>query len=253
MKTRTGALPTATSEGHREFGITSDLVLAGESGFYARELSRETDRVLAHRLRYEVFCDELLWVEGSEAATEVDLHDEDAIFFGVFGENGLVAFARLVLPENTFMIEKEFSFLLDKSYRIRKQNDTAEVSRLCVASEARGVVFLSDSGPQRLSMLLYKAIYLWCVSKGIQYLYVVLDYRVWRLFRLIGFPCQFIGKPIEMPDGCVAVAGRIDLSEMFLLNKTRRPDLIKWFTHGQSSQCEVLPQRPEFCSPHPSF
>ena len=77
---------------------------------------------------------------------------------------------------------------------MRKQDDTAEVSRLCVSLEARSPPFAETLGTRSLSMLLYKGIYHWCVRNQVRYIYIVVDHKVYRLFRAKGFPCPSGGR-----------------------------------------------------------
>lgn len=124
-----------------------------EAGFVVKNLVSDEEKIQAHRLRHRVYCEELEWVPRSETLMEIDEYDSHAAFIGVFNEDhALVAFMRLTLPGAPFMIEKEFSSLIGPWHQIRKQSDTTEASRSCVAPEARGLFVRGSFGVHRLSM-----------------------------------------------------------------------------------------------------
>jgi len=54
-----------------------------------------------------------------------------------------------------------------------------------------------------------------------------------------------IGMPLTMKDGTIAVAAIIDLREFELVNKVKRPEMMKWFTQYQSVPAQWLSQQPE--------
>jgi len=225
-------------------------VLIQEGKFIVKNLHHEDEKIQAYHLRYRVFCQELGWVE-SENLLEVDDYDRNAIFFGVFNENSsLFAFLRLILPDHSFMLEREFSMLVDEQYQLRKEMDTVEVSRLCVAPEARNERLINNSGTHNISMLLYKGVYHWCIKNNIRYLYLVVEYKIYRLLRAKGFPCRLIGQPVTMPDGVLAVAAIMDWREFEALNIVKRPAMIDWFSQYQSSPAQWQLPGHGFCLRH---
>ncbi len=116
-----------------------------------------------------MFCEELGWVPPLESGLEVDQYDDKAVSFGVFNRhNTLMAYIRLISSKNTYMIEKDFSILVDPTHSIRKSRDTAETSRVCVASGFRNQTFTINSEIFDISMLLFKGVYLWCLENGIR-------------------------------------------------------------------------------------
>ncbi len=121
-------------------GFTQGIIIQ-EAGFVVKNLVSDDERIQAHRLRHRVYCEELGWVPRSETLLETDEYDRHATFIGVLDQHQtLLASCRLHLPGMPFMIEREFSSLIGAWHTIRKQNDTAEVSRSCVAQEARRVL-----------------------------------------------------------------------------------------------------------------
>lgn len=207
---------------------SNSSILIQEEGFTVRNMISEEEKLQAYRLRHKIFCEELKWLPQSEDLRETDEYDEHAVFFGVFNEhNKLLAFLRLILPEKAFMIEKEFSFLIGAWYKIRKESDTAEISRLCVSPEARNGTVSGNFGIHQISMLLYKGVYHWSIGNDVRYLYLVAEHKIYRLLCAKGFPCEIIGEPQTMPDGITAVAAIMDWREFELLNTVKRPDMMK--------------------------
>lgn len=218
-----------------------------ERGFLIKELTSDDEKKQAYQLRHDIFCKELKWVPESEIALETDAFDEDAVFLGVLnGYNQLIAFIRIIKPEKPFMLEEVFSFLVSPEHKIRKENDTAELSRLCIIPEARNHGAQGNFNTGMISMLLYKGIYRWCRSKGIKYLYYEVDYKFYKLLCQQGFLCEVIGTPHIMPDGVLATAAILDWEKFETVNGETRPELLKWITQGQSAHVAQRLQQPEF-------
>lgn len=219
-----------------------------EGSYVIRNLITEEDMIKAYHLRHRIFCEELSWVPQTENRLEMDEYDVYAIPFGVFnGQNNLSAFIRLVTDGNTLMIEKEFSSLVGRGHMVRKENDTGETSRICVAPEARNDVISGDFGVQSVSMLLYKGVYYWCITHDIRYIYTVVAYKMFRLLRAKGFSIELIGDLTTMPDGVVAVAVIMDWREFETSNKVKRPDMFRWFNQCQSVPAQSQSQGHGFC------
>lgn len=223
-----GTIPSATT-----------AVCIREGGFVLKALEGDDERSRGYRLRHTVFSEELGWVARSESHMEKDEYDSHAVQIGILdARNRMLAYSRMILPHRTFMIEKEFSRLISSNHKIRKEDDTVEVSRLCVAFEARNTIVRGNGGAHSLSMLLYKGIHHWCARNRIRYIYIVVDYKIYRLFWAKGFPCRPVGEPVSMPDGCIAVAAMVDFEELVALNTVKRPELMRWFLERESLDLE---------------
>ncbi|HEX2965043.1 MAG TPA: acyl-homoserine-lactone synthase [Syntrophorhabdaceae bacterium] len=218
-----------------------------EGDFTVKNLTNDDEKTEAYRLRHRIFAEELGWVPRSRTLMERDNYDRNAVDLGVFdGRNILVAYVRLIPPGSSFMIEKEFSSLIGPWHDIRKHNDTAELSRLCVLPDARNSSVRGNFGVHHVSMFLYKGVYLWCARNNVRYVYVVVENKIYRMFMAKGFPCRLAGEPFAMSDGCVAVAAMIDFEELVAVNTLKRPEFIKWFTRNQSNHFVAPLQQPEF-------
>ncbi len=210
-------------------------ILIKEKGFTVRNLIYLEEKIQAYHLRHRIFCEELGWVPESGNALEMDEYDDNAVFLGVFNlQDKLLAFLRILLPGGPFMLEKVFSSLIG-GHKIRKESDTAEVSRLCTLPEARNDMISGNFGAHNITMLLYKGVYHWCNKNGIRYLYLVVEHKVYRLLHAKGFPCKLAGELKTMPDGIVAAAAIMDWREFEVLNAVKRSEMLKWFTQYQST------------------
>jgi len=226
------------------------MVFMREGGFTIRTLTEDHEKIEAYVLRHRIFAEELGWVPASKTLMEVDEYDGKSTFLGVFDERDrLVAFARLILTGGKFMIEEEFSSLIGAWHTIRKQDDTAEVSRLCVSPEARTLSVAGNFGVHHVSMLLYKGIFQLCRKNNIRYIYIVVEYKIFRMFLAKGFQCRLVGEPLKMADGCVAVAAIVDFDELVSVNSVKRPEFTKWFTQYRSDRSQSPLPQPESCSP----
>jgi N-acyl-L-homoserine lactone synthetase len=221
------------SDRHLYYGKRKNV---SNSGIKAKNIVSCNEIEQAYRLRHEVFSKELTWVPAASDGREVDAYDENAEHFGVFRNHKILSYLRLVMPSYRFMLEKEFSCLVSPGHEIRKSSDTCEVSRLCVSDVERGTKVESPVGKVGVSMLLYRSVYQWCIRYGVRHLYLVVEYRVYRLLSMLGFPCALVGEPTRMPDGVVAVAALMDWRRFEEINWSRRPELVSWFNQSQAFQ-----------------
>lgn len=226
-------------------------VFLQEDGFVVKNIVDQGEKRSAYQLRHAIFCNELQWVLQSENNMESDEYDSNAVSFGVFDQDQrLVSYLRLIMPYQKFMIEKEFLSLVDPGHRIRKEPDTAEISRLCVAPHVRNDHADGNFGVHKISLALFKGVYQWCMLNGIRFLYAVTELKVYRLYCLKGFPYRLIGKPVKMPDGVVVVAVILDWEEFKTTSRAKRPELLNWFS--RDIKCPLPGQeRPhELCLTH---
>jgi acyl homoserine lactone synthase len=221
-----------------------------EAGFVIKSIFSADERTQAYKLRHRIYCDELGWVPRSDSLIEIDQYDSHTAFIGVFDQaDSLVGFMRMALPGAPFMIEKEFSCLIGPWHKIRKELDTSEATRACVAQRARGVSVRGNFGVHRLFMLVCKGIYHWCCLNNVRYVYMVVEDIMYRMLRAKGFYGHLVGEPVKMPDGCLAMAAVIDWKEYISTNSLKRPEFTKWFSQYRSDHYEEPLPRPEFYSP----
>jgi acyl homoserine lactone synthase len=214
-------------------GCTGSFLLLEEGGYILKTLTDPDERDQAYRLRHRIFCERLGWVPKKAAEMETDDYDAYAIPFGVFdGQRCLNAYIRLIAPEDPFMLDREFSFLVGGWKSLRKDRGAGEISRLCLAREGRTAVVSSRWGVQPLSLFLFKGLYAWCLERGIRRLYAVTEHKAYRLFRARGIPVDPIGEPRLMPDGVVAIAVIVDWDKLGTADLSRSRLLLEWFNQG---------------------
>lgn len=212
-----------------------------EGDYVVKSITDKDEMLEVFRLRHRVFCEELAWVPSTPWVLEIDAYDNHAIPFGVFdSRNNLVAYLRLVMPTHEFMMEKEFRKMVDPTHNIRKEPDTAEISRLCIAPEARKDQVVTDFGKHTISVVLLKGIYRWCKLNGIRYLYAITDDKVYRIARARGFTFNLIGEPTSMPDGVTVVAMVLDWEEFEDNTTIKRPKMSVWFSQYISVPDQML-------------
>lgn len=214
------------------FGVEKDYTGTIQEGDFRVSILTNADEIRqACLLRDKIFCQELKWTPKTKGPFETDEYDKHAVFFGVFDRRmKLSAFVRLIPSDAPFMLEKDFESLIDPRHRISKNDDTAEISRLCVAPEARVKTICSSFGHYSLAVLLLKSVYHWCRRNKKRYLYAVTVRKVHRSFRIRGFPYRSIGVPKLMPDGVVALPVVMDWKEFEAVNRVKRPGMFEWFT-----------------------
>jgi acyl homoserine lactone synthase len=202
-------------------------MLFTEGDYLVKTLEDEAEWRQAHDLRHKVFAERLKWVPERSDRLESDVYDAWSSTIGVFSQQakilGLVRMTHAPVP---FMLESEFSACLVGAHQVRKELDTAEITRLAVDLD------IKERGPStHIMQAAIKGAYQWCLTHDVRYTYIVVEERLFRGLRLMGWPCEAIGKPVALPPaGVVSIAALIDLDEFRYLNGRKRPALLKWFS-----------------------
>lgn len=221
-----------------------------ENRYVARSIEDYDDIIQALRLRHKIFAEKLGWVATRPDGLEYDAYDAHSAHFGVFENGEIVAYLRMIMPGNMFMIEKEFLDLVGSDHMILKDSTVSEMSRLCISEEALKSMKSENFARNSLQMILHKCVYHWCHANGIRYMYLVVEKRVYRMMRICGFYSTPVGKSKVMPDGVEALAAILDIHEFNELSMARNPKIYDWFTTIQQGQDEVLSQQPAAYSQH---
>lgn len=201
-----------------------------EQDYQVKTLTTKFELEEAYAFRHKIFVEELGWVSPQRNGLDKDRYDDTGMApLGVFDrtEGRLIAHLRITLPHRIFMMDKEFASLIE--IPIIKTDGTVEVSRVCTEKKYRKTQLETIYGSYHIAMLLYKGLYQWCTQNSLNDMYMVIEYKLLRLLKLLGFPCSEIGKSTIMPDGVSAVAVRIDWREFEMLNKNNKPQLLGWF------------------------
>ncbi|MBX3303543.1 MAG: GNAT family N-acetyltransferase [Nitrospira sp.] len=196
-----------------------------EGEFLVKTLETKEDLTKAYRLRHQVFAERLKWVPERADRFESDVYDTWSTSIGVFaGQSTLLGLVRMTQAPVPFMLESEFSACLVGRHRVRKEVDTAEITRLAVdpAIKDRG---LSAS----LMKTIFKGMYQWCLLHDVRYTYMVVEHRFLKVVQRMGWPCRPIGEPVALPPAEVlSIGGLLDLDEFRFQASTYRPAMLDW-------------------------
>jgi acyl homoserine lactone synthase len=211
-----------------------------EEDFIIKTLETKEEMTQAYRLRHRVFAEQLKWVPASEDQQELDMYDLWGVTVGVFAADGvLLGMARLLPPTGEFMLGNEFGALLPGDYVIRRERDTAEITRLTVNPDIRDPKLSS-----RVMLGVLKGIYQWAVENEIRYYYLEVEHRFLRALRMLGFPCEPIGPVVQLPPaGAAAVAALYDMVRFDDENLTKRPSFLEWISTIKLPNGEVVSGR----------
>ncbi len=204
-----------------------DHVHFSEGDLAIKTLCNEDEIVQAYRLRHLVFCDQLKWVPSSPDGLEIDHYDASAISLGMFTEAGrLVGVGRLLTAPGPYMVENELRSVLNPGYSLRREADTAEITRLALAPD------LQEKGlSSRMMLVLLKGLYQWLVCNRIRYCYMVVEKQLLRVLRVIGFPCEPISSFKALPPaGALSVAVMLDLEQFRCESGRKRPEFLHWIS-----------------------
>lgn len=202
-----------------------------ECGIRLKIAQTRDDKNKAFKLRHILFSQELKWVPESEDGLETDAYDESAVMLiALDSQDRILGHMRIHPPETPFMIEDEFSNLLNPECRITKNPHAIEVTRCGVAPWARSLKFSTAWGTVDVFTLLIKGTYAWCLEQGCNYVYAVTDHKVLRLLKMRGFPVESLGEPTLMPDGVIAVAFGIDWRRFEAQASRKNRGMLAWFT-----------------------
>lgn len=197
-----------------------------EGEYLVKTLLTREEMEASFRLRYAVFCEELRWVPSSPNKMERDTYDEYAQSVGVFdGNRNLIGNVRLITAPDRFMLEKEFSCMLTKGKPFVKLPDMVESTRICLAKEARGIIYLSRS----LVYLIYKGMYHWSIERNLRYLVPVIEKRYYLLLKRQGLPFRQFGEFCTMEDGVECGPVILDWREFEAVLREKKPDMYAWF------------------------
>jgi N-acyl-L-homoserine lactone synthetase len=220
VEPREGSVQTATSR---------------RSIFVARPLSRHETVTLeaAYRLRAAVFARELGWVPIGRDGRERDRCDDVALHFAAFavraGRPALVGYARVLLPEHTFMLEREFSALLAGQPLRADPEGAFEVSRFVVHPAYRRA---SDAEGRGVAHHLARAITRWALACRRAEWYAVCEVRHTRALRLRGLPFARFGRTVAYQPGVWACAARLSIPEAAARLRERHMRDYLWYMQG---------------------
>jgi acyl homoserine lactone synthase len=195
-----------------------------EGEFQIKVLESEYELRQAYHLRHRVFAEKLKWVPERKDRLESDIYDAWSTSIGIFSNRQLLGMVRMTPAPFPFMLESEFSECLVGAHHVRKELDTAEITRLAVDPT------IADRGlSARLMRTIFKGMYHWTVANNVRYTYLVVESRLLRVVQRIGWPCHAIGAPVALPPADVlSIGALLDLDEFRLTAASERPEMLEW-------------------------
>lgn len=189
----------------------------------------------ALRLRHDVFCDELKWVNPTGPCEELDVFDGCSTNLGLTEGGELRAYLRLTRGPGPFMIDVFFPHLLESP--LPRSPRVAELSRLCVDGSFRKRRIPTEIGALPLSMFLYREAFRWSRSVGVNVLYFVTTSRIARLLAMQGLTIESIASCGQGVDN--QVLSYLDWDRFLEFGN---PALVDWFSEASGSRAARRPR-----------
>jgi acyl homoserine lactone synthase len=207
-----------------------------EGEFLVKTLESEEELRQAYHLRHRVFAEKLKWVPERNNQLESDVYDTWSTSIGLFSNQQLLGMVRMTPAPFPFMLESEFSGCLVGSHRVRKELDTAEITRLAVDPA------ITDRGlSAKLMRTIFKGMYHWTLANNIRYTYLVVESRFLRVVQRIGWPCHAIGAPVALPPADVlSIGALLDLDEFRSDAAYKRPEMLQWLYATEPATSEIV-------------
>lgn len=206
-----------------------------EGDLLVKTIETKEELTQAYKLRHRVFAEKLRWVPPTEDGMEMDMYDLWGSSIGLIDPEGtLLGMARLLPSSGPFMLEQDLRLLLPTEHIVRKDSDTAEITRLAIDPS------IKDKGlSNRLLLTLIKGIYHWAMAHGIRYLYLEVDHRFYRVLNAIGIHSDPLGPPVALPPaGTLSIAVMMDIVKCEAILGRKRPLVMEWMSTVQTMSGE---------------
>jgi len=215
-----------------------------EGEFLVKTLEGKAELTQAYRLRHRVFAETLRWVSPTEDGEEMDMYDLWGSSIGLVDRGGkLHGLARLLPASGPFMLEQDLRLLLPPDHVMRKEPDTAEITRLAIDPD------IKDKGlSARLMLTLIKGIYHWAMEHGVRYLYLEVDHRFFRVLNAMGIPSDPLGPPVALPPaGTLSIATMMDIVRCEEILGRKRPQVMEWMSAITTRQGDIVKRTTAQC------
>jgi acyl homoserine lactone synthase len=215
-----------------------------EGEFLVKTLEGKAELTQAYRLRHRVFAETLRWVPPTEDGEEMDMYDLWGSSIGLVDRGGkLHGLARLLPASGPFMLEQDLRLLLPPDHVMRKEPDTAEITRLAIDPD------IKDKGlSARLMLTLIKGIYHWAMEHGVRYLYLEVDHRFFRVLNAMGIPSDPLGPPVALPPaGTLSIAAMMDIVRCEEILGRKRPQVMEWMSAITTRQGDIVKRTTAQC------
>lgn len=208
-----------------------------EGDLVVKTLSTSEEVAKAYRLRHKVFAETLRWVAPSEDGLEVDIYDLWGTSIGLVShDETLLGLARILPASGEFMLERDLRVLLPPGHVLRKEQDTAEITRLALDPAIR-----DKSLSARLLLTLIKGIYQWALVHDVRYFYLEVEHRFFRVLHGLGIPCDPLGLPVALPPaGALSVAATMDIMQCEKVLAQRKPRVMEWMATTVTAEGTVV-------------
>ena len=215
-----------------------------EGEFLVKTLEEKSELAQAYRLRHKVFADTLRWVPPTEDGEEMDMYDLWGKSIGVIDREGkLRGLARILPSSGPFMLERDLRLLLPPDHVVRKERDTAEITRLAIDPD------IKDKGlSARLLLTLIKGIYHWAMAHGVRHYYLEVDYRFFRVLNAMALSCCPLGPPVALPPAdTLSIAATMDIERCEEMLGRKRPQVMEWMSTVTTAQGSVVKRTAAGC------
>ncbi len=215
-----------------------------EGEFLVKTLETKEEMTQAYQLRHRVFAETLRWVPPTDDGQEMDMYDLWGSSIGLVDRRGkLHGLARLLPASGPFMLEQDLRLLLPQDHVIRKEPDTAEITRLAIDPD------IKDKGlSARLMLTLIKGIYHWAMEHGVRYLYLEVDHRFFRVLNAMGIRSDPLGPPVALPPaGTRSIAAMMDIVRCEEVLGRKRPAVMEWMSAITTRQGDIVKRTTAQC------
>lgn len=215
-----------------------------EGELLVKMLRDKAELTQAYRLRHRVFAETLRWVRPTDDGQEMDMYDLWGSSIGLVDREGkLHGLARLLPASGPFMLEQDLRMLLPQDHVMRKEPDTAEITRLAIDPD------IKDKGlSARLMLTLIKGIYHWSMEHDVRYLYLEVDHRFFRVLNAMGIPADPLGPPVALPPaGTLSIAAMLDIVRCEEVLGRKRPAVMEWMSAITTMQGDIVKRTTAQC------
>jgi N-acyl-L-homoserine lactone synthetase len=188
---------------------SNSVIKIGNFTAYFAETTEQLNK--AHRLRHQVFCEELNWVEPNDFGLESDEFDANAKIICVENAQGeVVGTTRVVDSDYEWMCEKYFPETISGDVIDIKQQLTAEASRIAIVSELRNSKIPNSCMTVQEVLLVMGMEFAWNYLRKRNFL-VTITPLLGVVFKRRGGAIRQIGPIVTMEDGCKIASYQVDI------------------------------------------
>lgn len=225
-----------------------------------------------YRVRYEVYCEECLFLPASDYpdGLEIDEFDAHSIHFAAVADNKVIGTARLVMDsEHGYPLNEHCREILIDESEIKK-GGLVEVSRLALRKSFRrrkedglyavesylkkseGGILPENTEDQTeqdrkrhqpvVILGLYRAMYHETRRHGFSYWYAAMEKKLWRALKMFKFTFDEIGPQVDYYGPVIPYLGIINKIEKEV--NDHAPELWSYLLDGLEEECWPVFMRP---------